>query len=240
MSIISFANTKGGAGRTTVALILATELAQRGHRVTVFDADPLQWASRWHRLTGPVANLHFVSNINENTIEEQVKSIRKAAGYVIIDLPGGLTSLLAKAIGLSDYVIIPAQGCAMDALGGAQVIELLQSLAADCNIKIPYAVALTRVNSIITTRALLAVKAMLAERQVTMLDTPLVERAAYRDMFNSGGTPAGLDPRRVSNLDKALDNARQFADAVLEQIPARIREKKAKRKTAPRATRAAA
>lgn len=240
MSIITFANSKGGAGRTTVALILATELAQRGHRVTVFDADPLQWASRWHGMTGPVANLHFVSNVTADTIEQQVKGRRKPTDYAIIDLPGGLSPLLAKAVGLSDYVLVPAQGCAMDAVGGAQVLELLQTLSTDCNIHIPHAVALTRVSSIITTRALVAVKTMLAGHGVPMLDVPLVERAAYRDMFNSGGTLAGLEPSRVSNLDKALDNARQFADAVLARLPAKATVKKAVRKAPARLARAAA
>ena len=40
MPVITFANAKGGAGKTTAALILATELASRGHRITILDADP--------------------------------------------------------------------------------------------------------------------------------------------------------------------------------------------------------
>ncbi len=40
MPVISFANPKGGAGKTTSALLLATELAARGAAVTIIDADP--------------------------------------------------------------------------------------------------------------------------------------------------------------------------------------------------------
>jgi len=50
MSVITFANTKGGAGKTTAVLLLATELARSGHRVTVLDADPQLWISRWYEL----------------------------------------------------------------------------------------------------------------------------------------------------------------------------------------------
>jgi chromosome partitioning protein len=240
MPTMTFANTKGGAGKTTVALIVATELARRGHRVALFDGDPQQWAGRWFDLTGTVANLGLVANVSEETIERQIKEAKKFTDYIIIDLAGGLNTLLAKAIGVSDHVFIPVQGCAMDAVGGAQVLELLQALAIESQIRIPHSVVLTRVNSIITTRALAAVKALLAERQVSLLNTPLIERAAYRDMFNSGGTLASLNPLYVSNLDKAAENARLLIDEVLLRIPVATAKTKTGRRRPVPATRVAA
>ncbi len=41
MPVISFASSKGGAGKTTSAIILATELAQ-GTDIVLIDADPAQ------------------------------------------------------------------------------------------------------------------------------------------------------------------------------------------------------
>jgi len=70
MPIITFANTKGGAGKTTAVLILATELARRGNRVTVLDADPRGWISRWHSISGAGALLSVVPGITEDTIEQ--------------------------------------------------------------------------------------------------------------------------------------------------------------------------
>lgn len=40
MSVITFANTKGGAGKTTAVLLLASELSFRGFSVCVIDTDP--------------------------------------------------------------------------------------------------------------------------------------------------------------------------------------------------------
>ncbi|MGO8279594.1 ParA family protein, partial [Rhizobium ruizarguesonis] len=37
MPVITFANNKGGAGKTTAVLLLATELARKGYRVTILD-----------------------------------------------------------------------------------------------------------------------------------------------------------------------------------------------------------
>ena len=70
----------------------------------------------------------------------------------------------APAIGLSDHVMIPVQGCAMDARGAAQILELLKQLDEKAGIRIGHSVVLTRMNSMVTTRAMAAVKMLLSAR----------------------------------------------------------------------------
>ena len=47
MPVISFANPKGGTGKSTSALILALELAHRGGKVALVDCDPNQTTAGW-------------------------------------------------------------------------------------------------------------------------------------------------------------------------------------------------
>ncbi|MBB4009062.1 ParA family protein [Allorhizobium taibaishanense] len=225
MPIITFANTKGGAGKTTAVLLLATELVRRGYRVSVIDTDPQRWISRWFegaqaQADGPAANLKVATYISVSALARTIEAYRGNSDYIIVDLPGAQSPLLATALGLSDHVMIPIQGSAMDAQGGAQVIELLQYLDAKGNIRIPHSVVLSRVNSLVTTRALRAVKILLAERSVRVLATPIIERAAYRDMFEHRVSLHHLDPERVSNLDKAIVNAERYCDEVETLVPA--------------------
>ncbi|MFN7101851.1 MAG: AAA family ATPase [Pseudorhizobium sp.] len=229
MPVITFANTKGGAGKTTAVLLLATELAQQGYRVTILDADPQQWITRWHKLSPPDSRIGVIPYINTSTIERTIADGRATTDYFIIDLPGARTSLLATAIGLSDHVLIPIQGCAMDAQGGANVLELLQYLERRAGIKVAHSVVLTRVNPMVTTRALLAVKGLLAQRQVNVLNTPIVERSAFRDVFECGGSLHTMNEAQVSNLDKARENARMFADEMVLRVPLPIRQAKPRR-----------
>ena len=53
---------------------------------------------------------------------------------------------------------------------------------------------------------------------ITVLQTGLVERAAYRDLFAFGGTLSGLDPAEVSNVERAVANAREFAGEVVTKL----------------------
>jgi len=59
MPVISFANPKGGAGKTTSALIPATQLSENGASVTIIDADPERWISQWGDLSGHPENTRF-------------------------------------------------------------------------------------------------------------------------------------------------------------------------------------
>ncbi|MCM2294325.1 ParA family protein [Allorhizobium sp. BGMRC 0089] len=219
MPIITFANTKGGAGKTTAVLLLATELMRRSYRVAVIDTDPQRWISRWFEGANPGPDLQVATYISVSSLQKTIEAYRTWADYIIVDLPGAQSPLLATALGLSDHVLIPIQGSSMDAQGGAQVIELLQYLDRKGNIRIPHAVVLSRVNSLVTTRALRAVKTLLAERSVRVLDTPIIERAAYRDMFEYRRTIYRLDPEKTSNLDKAIANAERYGDEVETLVP---------------------
>ncbi|TWF52991.1 ParA family protein [Neorhizobium alkalisoli] len=241
MPIITFANTKGGAGKTTMALVTAGELSKRGYRVAMLDADPQQWVSRWMVKAAKLPKFSIIPNIGAENIDETIAELKKKADYILIDLPGGLTPLLAKAIGFSSHVFVPVQGCALDAAGGAQVLEIMKQLESECGIHIPHSVALTRVSSIITTRALQAVKIFLAAKNIPVLNTPLIERAAYRDMFDAGTIVNALDPEMVSNLDKAQENARVLVDEIIALVPAKAPRAKAAapRKTASVAKKAA-
>lgn len=226
MPVISLANTKGGAGKTTAALLLASEYARQGYRVVVLDADPQKWITNWYETGEQDPSITVISEVTTASLQTHIREMRDQTDFFIIDLPGQRDPLLATALGLSDHVLIPVQGCAMDAKGAAQVLELLAHMKAQAGITIPHSVVLTRVSSIVTTRALGAIKDLLIARGVHVLDTPIVERSAFRDIFDLGIMLHKADPARVSNLDKARENARQLALELKRLLPARRLERR--------------
>ena len=178
MPVISFANAKGGAGKTTAALLLACELVRSGRRVTLVDADPQRWISQWVEASGGMDNLTVISEITVAALHCHIRESADRTDYIVIDLPGTRDALTTAAISLSDHVFIPIQGSAMDARGGAQILDLITFLKEKAGIEIAHSVVLTRVANVLTTRAMLTIKGMLATRGVNVLNTAIEERSA--------------------------------------------------------------
>lgn len=220
MPVIAFANPKGGAGKTTTALLLATELAQRGARVTIIDADPERWISQWAKLPGKPENVTIMSDVTEDSVVDAIETAAEASQFVVVDLEGTASLMVSNAIGMADLVVIPIQGSSMDAKGGAKTIRLIRNQEKLARRRIAHAVVLTRTGAAVTSRALRNVQEQLQAGGIEMFATTIVERAAYRDLFDYGGTLASLSPSSTSNLDKAQANAREFAGEAVAKLRA--------------------
>lgn len=218
MPVISFANPKGGAGKTTTALLAATQLAEAGASVAIIDADPERWISQWGALPGKPNRIRIISDVTEDTIVDVIEREAAQAQFVIVDLEGTASLMVANAIGMSDFVTIPLQGSSMDARGGAKVLKLIASQAKMARRAIPYAVVLTRTNAAMKSRSLKNVTGELEEAGIPVFETAIVERAAYRDLFDFGGTLSTLDGAQTSNIQKAIDNAKDFTGELVAKV----------------------
>src|SRR3954469_1683082 len=94
-----FANPKGGAGKTPTALLLATELAAKGAPVTIIDADPERWISQWGKLPGKPDNVAVISDVSEESVIDAIDAAERDAAFVIVDLEGTASLLVANTIG---------------------------------------------------------------------------------------------------------------------------------------------
>ena len=225
MPVIAFANPKGGAGKTTTALLLSTELAKQGATVAIIDADPEKWISQWGALDGRPETLSILSDVTEETIVDRIEEASEGAQFVIVDLEGTASLMVASAIGMADLVIIPVQGSSMDARGGAKTVRLIRNQERMARRTIAHAVVLTRTSAAVTSRALRNVAEQLMSGGVDVFRTAIVERAAFRDVFDYGGTLDTLNPKVVSNLPRARENAREFAGEVVAKLKAQqVRE----------------
>jgi chromosome partitioning protein len=71
MPVVVMASPKGGVGKSTAAVILATQLAESDASVTIIDADPNKPISRWASRPGKPETLTLVDNVTEQTIIRQ-------------------------------------------------------------------------------------------------------------------------------------------------------------------------
>ncbi len=59
----------------------------------------------------------IISDVSEDSIPEQIDEAAQSSQFVVVDLEGTASLMVANAIGMSDLVIIPTQGSSMDAKG---------------------------------------------------------------------------------------------------------------------------
>jgi chromosome partitioning protein len=218
MPTIVFASPKGGVGKSTAAVILATELARKGAAVTIIDADPNKPVSQWAKRPGKPDNLKVLTAITEESIIDEIEKAAAATPFVIVDLEGTASMMVAYALSRADLVVIPTQGSQLDAAEAAKAIKLIRQQEKAFSRKIPYAVLFTRTSAAIRPRTLQHIEEEFQKHGVAAFGTQIHEREAFRAIFSFGGTLEGLNPQRVSNLKAARVNARAFAAEAVRML----------------------
>jgi chromosome partitioning protein len=218
LPVISIASDKGGPGKTTAAILLAAELALDGYRVTLIDTDLNQQAVAFGR-KAEIAGLKVVGDVREDTI---LSALRKAEGeseIVLIDLPGGSSTLALKSMHRSHFVLVPTQASLPDIRATMKTLAQINDAQELARTPIARAVVWTRVLPGFESRAARHVRETVeAEGEVPILRTALMERAAYREMHITGKVPRQMSPESA-----AAANAAAFAAEILQHI-AKLRE----------------
>ncbi|MCJ2097473.1 ParA family protein [Methylobacterium sp. E-046] len=215
MPTIVFASPKGGAGKSTSAVILATELAGKGASVTIIDADPNKPVSRWAKRPGTPATLNVIADVTEDSIIDQIEDSARKTAFVIVDLEGTASAMVAYAMSRADLVIIPTQGSQLDAAEAVKAVKLVRTQEKAFRRIIPAAILFTRTSAAIRPRTLQAIETEFMEGGVRVLATQMHERDAFRAIFAFGGSLSDLDPAQVSNIQAARNNALAFTGEVL-------------------------
>jgi chromosome partitioning protein len=108
--IVVIAALKGGVGKTTTSVYLAS-LAAGGRRAsTLVDADPQASAADWLDRTADaaVASVAVVEAPTERLLGKALAAVDDD-GVAIVDTPPGHERLLAKALELADVVVVPTR-----------------------------------------------------------------------------------------------------------------------------------
>ena len=118
--VIVVANSKGGTGKTTIAVNLVAYQSDRGHKVALIDADYNQLsAADWlGRMEHQVAVFPLSNEQQENHRNRELRrligKIRDDFDYVVIDTKGEAATTTDQALLLADLALIPFQPSGLD------------------------------------------------------------------------------------------------------------------------------
>src|ERR1700735_5596323 len=132
MAVVSIASAKGGCGKTTTAILIGAELAlQHGYKVALLDSDVNQHATAFGK-KAKIPNLMIKASIDEQNVLSALKGAEAENDIVLVDLPGGSSTLALKAMQRSHFVLVPMRPSlpdARDAMKTVAQIDDAQELA---------------------------------------------------------------------------------------------------------------
>jgi chromosome partitioning protein len=122
--IIAIANSKGGVGKSTMAVHLAAWLHEQGHRVILADCDSQQSSSEWIREAAP--EVRAVRLDNPDVILNELPALDQEADYVVADGPGSQTETSRALLLRADLAIVPCKASMLEVRALAKATEVLR------------------------------------------------------------------------------------------------------------------
>jgi len=220
MPVIVTASSKGGAGKSTMTLVLAQALDSMDATVTIIDADPNRPIVRW-RSGKSNSKVEVIGDITESNIVRVIRDHAATRQFVLVDLEGTANRLVSRAITQADLVVIPLQASALDSNEASKAVALIREEEETLEGRIiPYRVIMTRTNPLITTKIESEIYKSMANAEVPLMRTRLHERQAYKAIFVKKLALNELDSS-INGLEAAKENAASLAEEVIDLIAAK-------------------
>ncbi|MDR0563629.1 MAG: AAA family ATPase [Azoarcus sp.] len=207
--IVTVGNTKGGVGKTTVALNIAIARALAGRDVWLIDGDRQGTAQmaisiRGDRVPGIACSTYPDGQVLRGQLQQQAKKYED----IVIDAGGRDSTALRAALTLTDVLVVPFQPRSFDVWALAQIASLVdEAREVGGNLR-AFAMLNCADPGETSTDNAEAAEAVADYPQVALLPTPLRRRKAYANAAGQGLSvlefkPA--DPKARDELTALVD-----------------------------------
>ena len=212
MSVLSVASAKGGVGKSTLAILLGSELALDGYKVSLLDCDLNQHAAAFGAKSN-IEGFSVVPSIVEGNVLSAMRQAEADADIVIVDLPGGSSTLALKALQRSNFVIVPCQASLPDVKDAVKTMEQISDAEDLSRVKIERSLIWTRVLPGYESRSAKHVRRSIEETGLPVFSVQQRELSAFREMHVTGRVP-----RQVDSASSATQNVAAITLELLAKL----------------------
>jgi chromosome partitioning protein len=207
--IITVGSTKGGVGKTTLALNIAIARAISGRDVWLIDADRQGTASTALAIRGEAGKLPVIATAHYSdggALRSQVLHQRNKFQDIVIDAGGRDSTALRAALVLSDLVLVPFQPRSIDVWAVADIAALIEEARAMRDGL--QALAILNMADTAGTDNDDAAAALADYPAITYLDTPIRRRKSIANAAGNGMSVLEQTPRdekAIAELNALLE-----------------------------------
>ena len=195
--IVSLLNQKGGVGKTTLAVHIASALALRGHRVLLVDADPQGSALDWSASRQTDA-LFPVVGLPTKNLHREIMPHLPNYDDIVIDGPPRVNELARAAIIAADIVLVPVQPSPYDVWAAKEIVELLSEASV---FKSDQKSAFVINRKIVNTAIGRDVAEALADYALPVFAASISQRVAFAESAAQGSTVLELEPGSTASQE---------------------------------------
>ena len=127
--VLTLAQQKGGAGKTTLAAQLAVAFAAAGHSVALVDIDPQGSLTRWYQLReagGKAGRINFTA-VTGWRAQATVDKLKAANDLVLVDSAPHAEIEAKIAARVADLIVVPMQPSPLDLWATEPTLALARS-----------------------------------------------------------------------------------------------------------------
>lgn len=190
-------SSKGGAGKSTIAKVIAGEYALRDQKVLLIDSDPSLNLEAWWMQSGEKGmqpeNMEFVSALQTNTLDDIMRR-KSEYGAIIIDTAGRASVILTNILDYVDVVLTPVQPAKREIDAMDKAVRIVDDYNVEKGKAVKHLVVRTRmtmINQNSNEGRFIPKYFEIMEQdgfKSKLLQTSLLERGVYREVENGFGT----------------------------------------------------
>ena len=189
--IVSFLSPKGGTGKSTLAICIARALVTLGHSVALIDSDTQGTALYWQALSDTRYGFNVTEGASPPALQQAVD--QASTEFVLIDGCAKASTMMLKALRLSDLVLIPVTAGGPDAWASLTLFQTVKAHQAAHGGKPIVAAIINRANK--RTRMFRELVRFLDDEGIDRANGQISERTAIGASIGDGSTPFDAKPR---------------------------------------------
>jgi chromosome partitioning protein len=207
--IITVGNTKGGVGKTTIAVNLAVEAVREGKKVLLVDTDP-QGSSMAFRAEREQDDIRAVALVSDK-LHKDIKEFSAAFDWIVIDAGGRDNAVFRSAVAACDLFLLPVLPSQFDVWAAEDAISAFKEIQPFNDMIGRIVLNMVRSNTIASSEAQEALAAY--QNDMPLLSERLHNRVAYKASISNGQGVAEYEPS-----GKAAEDIRSLYNEIVSIV----------------------